>query len=349
MKFSAEQNELCDLIQRFFAEKITSEYLRSRVAAESPSDAALQQELDALGVYEGFTCEPPAFSVRELGVVAEACGRFLVPEPLVEQLIAGGVAFHVLGATDRKVLETVSTGGGRGTIAYPGCCALSYDPQSARISGTISWALGIRSAAWLLGFVSTTNEIRVCAFRLDQPGVTISKRSALDLTTTLHSIELDGVAGVILDQSSSVGIEDLLEAIKASEVAGLCTRVIEMTVEYVKTRKQFGVPVGSFQAIQHLLANCYAKSEALTSLARFATWSAVHSPNQRHLTARAAVTEATQIGPAICEAAIQAHGGIGFTWEYDLHLYLRRAQAIRSAFSLSEVRARALIEAVAAS
>lgn len=347
MKLTSEQSELRDLIHRFFAEKITPEYLRSRISSAAPVDAALQQELEALGLYEGFSGDSPAFSAQELGIVAEECGHFLVPEPLTEQLLASGLANYFIAPTDRDRLKTVALPDTRGTIAYPECCTLTVNAQTGTISGAVAWLMGASCSSWFLGFVDTPQGTRLCACSLTDAGITLTRRTALDLSASLHSLELREVPGIILEEeSSSVVIEDLLEAMKACEVAGICKRVIDMTVEYVKTRQQFGVAIGSFQAIQQKLADCYAKSEALASLARFATWSASHSPQQRHLTSRAAILEAVQTGPLVCEAAIQAHGGIGFTWEYDLHLYLRRAKAIQAAFALSEVRARSLIEAV---
>lgn len=348
MKLTSEQNELRDLVHRFFAEKVTSEYLRGRVANQVGSDPALQQELDTLGLYEGFSGDAPTFSAQELGLLAEECGYFLVPEPIIEQLLAGGIAPQFLTPTDRNVLTSAINLAEKGTIAYPECCALSVDATGASISGNIAWVLGATNASWILSFASTANGVRLCACSLRHGGVKITPRTSLDLTSALHTLELSSVPCVIFDESSSVAIEDLLEAIKASEVAGICRRAIDMTVEYAKTRQQFGVAIGSFQAIQQKVADCYARSEALLSLARFASWSASHSPNQRHLTSRAAILEASQVGPLVCEVAIQAHGGIGFTWEYDLHLYLRRAKTIQSAFSLSDVRARALIDSVAA-
>jgi alkylation response protein AidB-like acyl-CoA dehydrogenase len=347
MRLTSEQNELRDLLHRFFAEKVGSEYLRSRISKQIDSDPAFNQELEALGLFEGFRGDLPAFSAQELGLVAEECGYFLVPEPLIEQLIATGLAPHFVSQADRNVLESVNKGGEKGSIAYPECCNLSLDASGSSLTGSISWALGLGSASWLLAFSETPQGPRLSAFSLKHQGVSLKRKTALDLTTTLHSVEISAVPCVIFDESSSMVIEDLLEAAKASEVAGICKRAIEMTVEYSKTRQQFGVAIGSFQALQQKLADCYARSEALASLARFATWSASHSTHQRHVTARAAVLEASQVGPLVCEAAIQAHGGIGFTWEYDLHLYLRRAKAIQAAFSLSEVRARALIDFVA--
>jgi hypothetical protein len=199
----------------------------------------------------------------------------------------------------------------------------------------------------LIGFGQTTDGQRAFACALHHQSVTCTPTTSLDLTTSLTAIELSKTPIVIFDSQSSLAIEDTIEATKACEAAGVCQRVIEMTVEYAKTRQQFGVAIGAFQAIQHKLADCYARSEALGALSSFAAWSAVHSSDQRHLTARAAILEAARTAPFVCETAIQAHGGIGFTWEYDLHLYLRRAKLIQAAFGLSEARAQELIAAVA--
>jgi alkylation response protein AidB-like acyl-CoA dehydrogenase len=348
MKLTAEQNELRDLLHRFFAEKASPSYVRSRIESQASPDPAFQQELESLGLFEGFTGNEPSFSAQELGFVAEECGYHLVPEALTEQLLASGVARHFLSESDRKLLDSVTKANSKGSIAYPGCCKLTVDAKGSLVSGSITWVLGAGTSSWLLAFAATPNGERLCAFALQDAGVSLTSKSSLDLTSTLHTVQLTSVQCVIFEESSSVAVEDLLEATKASEVAGICKRAIEMTVEYAKTRQQFGVAIGSFQAIQQKIADCYARSEALCSLARFATWAASHSPQQRHLTARAAVLEASHVGPLVCEAAIQAHGGIGFTWEYDLHLYLRRAKTIQSAFALSDVRARALIDLVAA-
>jgi alkylation response protein AidB-like acyl-CoA dehydrogenase len=124
----------------------------------------------------------------------------------------------------------------------------------------------------------------------------------------------------------------------------MTARVVEMTADYLKTREQFGVPVGAFQAVQQRIADAYAASESLGALCRFAAWSVVSSPEQRPLTARAAIAHAAEVGPTVCEAAIQVHGGIGFTWEYDLHLFLRRAKAIQAAFPMNAERVASLLD-----
>jgi alkylation response protein AidB-like acyl-CoA dehydrogenase len=347
MKLSSDQVELKNLLRRFFQEQVTSIYLRERIAKGTRRDEVLHEKLQGLGILDGFKEEPPLFSVTELGVLAHECGHALVPEPVIEQVIAEAIVPRLLSSEQRSALRTLSEKGSASTIAYPACCSVTLDPTTPTASGTVAWTLGVEGAGVLIGWGNTGDGLRAFACALHHPSVTHSATTSLDLTTSLTKIELLKTPTLIFDSQSTRVIEDTIEAAKACEAAGICERVVEMTVDYVKTRQQFGVAIGSFQAIQHKLADCYARSEALTALSSFAAWSAVNSPDQQKLTARAAVLEAARTAPFVCETAIQAHGGIGFTWEYDLHLYLRRAKLIQSAFSISETRAAELISAVA--
>jgi hypothetical protein len=346
MKLSSEQSELRDLLHRFFQEKITSEYLKGRIHNNIRTDAALVSDTRALGIFEGFSGDDAVFSVPELGLLASECGYRLVPEPIPEQVLAGALLPQLLSAADKPRYQSLVKATSVCTIAYPECCKLKLSAIGDQVTGTITWAVGVDTATALVASVNTDKGRRIFLCSLSDKGIKRTETTSLDLTAALTSITLDSVSAVVFDEQSSQRIEDILETAKACEAAGICKRVVEMSVEYVKTRTQFGTPIGSFQAIQHKLADCYAKSESLASLSSFAAWAAVHSPDQQHLTARAAILEAAQTAPWVCETAIQAHGGIGFTWEYDLHLYLRRAKAIQSAFGLNEARAKELIAAV---
>ena len=110
-----------------------------------------------------------------------------------------------------------------------------------------------------------------------------------------------------------------------SELCAVAAKVLEMTLEYVKIRKQFGKAIGSFQAIQHRLAEMCLLSEQAISLNRFAVWCLDNDSQQFPQAALGAKGFASEFVPQLIEMAIQVHGGIGFTYEYDLHLYLRRA------------------------
>jgi alkylation response protein AidB-like acyl-CoA dehydrogenase len=123
----------------------------------------------------------------------------------------------------------------------------------------------------------------------------------------------------------------------AAELSGICSRVVEMTAEYSKTRKQFGKPLASFQAVQHKLSDMLMWSEQISSLGRFAAWAVDNDRAQFIPSATAVFGYAAEFAPKLVETSIQLHGGIGFTWEYPLHLYLRRTKSLVSLFGGGDI------------
>ena len=119
---------------------------------------------------------------------------------------------------------------------------------------------------------------------------------------------------------------DQVRAAIAAEVVGVAQRALEMTLAYVKERRQFGVPVGSFQAVQHRCAQMLLDTESARSTALFAAWAADAAPERLGEAAALASAAAADGGRSVTASAIQAHGGIGFTWEADVHWLYKRAQ-----------------------
>ncbi len=344
MQISQDQAELKDVVRRFLSEKVPSEYIRERIRSGTRHDQEFVKGLGELGLDEGFAATPALFAFVELALVAEEAGRVLLPEPLVERLFGAYVVPRLLPAACRGTYESAVSVTDTVGFAPTVCCDLEVS-QSGTLSGDIVWGFGIEGASRALAFSRYDGRRTAFVVDLSGSGVSCTPRASLDLTTALCGISLVDAAPVAtLSSEGSHVAEDCLEILKACEVFGVCERVIEMSVDYVKTREQFGVPIGGFQAIQHKLADIYAQTEALGALCRFAAWTVEHSPEQRALTARAASLQAATMGPQVCEVALQCHGGIGFTWEYDLHLYLRRAKAFEAAFALTEERAGELLE-----
>jgi len=124
----------------------------------------------------------------------------------------------------------------------------------------------------------------------------------------------------------AVGAAGRVLAAVAAEVVGVCQRALEMTLEYVKDRKQFGVPVGSFQAVSHRCAQMLLHTESARSAAYFAAWAADADPSRLGEASALAAAAAATAGREVTGSAIQAHGGIGFTWEADVHWLYKRAQ-----------------------
>jgi alkylation response protein AidB-like acyl-CoA dehydrogenase len=122
------------------------------------------------------------------------------------------------------------------------------------------------------------------------------------------------------------GAADIVRAAIAAEVVGIAQRALDMTLGYVKERKQFGVPVGSFQAVSHRCAQMLLHTESARSAAYFAAWAAGADPERLPEAAALAAAAAADGGRDVTASAIQAHGGIGFTWEADVHWLFKRAQ-----------------------
>jgi acyl-CoA dehydrogenase len=344
MKLNADQIEFQDLIRKFLADKVTSDYLRRRIESGVSLDPALLKAVDELGVFDSFSGQSPTYSTIELALLAEECGRVLMPEPVLEKIVTEKFLENLLQSSDPGLFQQLIQGRAGAMLAFNQCCALQIDGNSKTVSGEIAWATGGETSDILVAFADTNDGRRALIAPLDSQEVAIRRKAtSLDLTAALTSIKLKSAPATVLSLAGTRNFESLIEIIKAAEISGMCQRVMEMTVEYVKTRTQFGVPIGSFQAIQQKLAQIYAESEALNSLVRFAAWSFYNSPEQRDLTSRAAVLKAADLGVALCETAIQCHGGIGFTWEYDLHLFLRRAKMIQAAFGMTGERAGELI------
>ena len=143
--------------------------------------------------------------------------------------------------------------------------------------------------------------------------------SAIDSTRRYGTVSGDG-------EPLAASAADRVRLAISAEVVGLSQRALEMTVEYVKNRKQFGVPVGSFQAVSHRCAQMLLYTESARSTAYFAAWAADADPDQLPEAAALAAAAAAEGGREVAASAIQAHGGIGFTWEADVHWFYKRAQ-----------------------
>jgi alkylation response protein AidB-like acyl-CoA dehydrogenase len=143
--------------------------------------------------------------------------------------------------------------------------------------------------------------------------------TSIDATRRFASVRGEG-------EPLAAGAADRIRAAVAAEVIGVCQRALDMTLEYVKDRRQFGVPVGSFQAVSHRCAQMLLDTESVRSTAYYAAWAADADPDKLPEAAALAGAAAAAGGREVTASAIQAHGGIGFTWEADVHWLYKRAQ-----------------------
>lgn len=148
----------------------------------------------------------------------------------------------------------------------------------------------------------------------------------------LHQARATLISAEALSKKRWTKVKHYLALLAASELVGIARRIMDVTLEYAKIRNQFGRPIGSFQAIAHKLVDMHFDLQNIALLTRFAAWSSESDENQFPQAAMAAKGLASEVAPRLIETALQVHGGIGFTYEYDLHLYLRRAKALASLY-----------------
>jgi alkylation response protein AidB-like acyl-CoA dehydrogenase len=211
-------------------------------------------------------------------------------------------------------------------------CLLPFLPaedQAAVAAGTASWTLALGP---LVPDVDTATKVAV-------PGgdtvweLTGFEREVLptnDATRPLGVVSGGESARALCSSEVLPALRSRSLAILALEAVGVGTRALELAVDYVKSRVQFGRPIGSYQAVSHPLASAYTELELARSLAWWAAWCVAEDDPQAAVAAAAAKAEAADAAVAACERAIQAHGGIGFTWEHVLHRLYKRALAIQS-------------------
>jgi alkylation response protein AidB-like acyl-CoA dehydrogenase len=150
------------------------------------------------------------------------------------------------------------------------------------------------------------------------------------IDSTRRYAALGGVSDGAGGEPLAAGAADRIRAAIAAEVVGICQRALDMTLAYVRDRKQFGVPVGSFQAVAHRCAQMLLHTESARSTAYFAAWAADADPERLPEAAALAAAAAAEAGREVASSAVQAHGGIGFTWEADVHWLLKRAELDRA-------------------
>jgi alkylation response protein AidB-like acyl-CoA dehydrogenase len=209
--------------------------------------------------------------------------------------------------------------------------ALSADLRQRVCAGDLRYSVEVD------GYVPELNRVGAV---LTLDGAVISRGE------TLPTMDVTRPLGRLAEQQANPlpGSLDLprLQAALALEAVGVSQRALDLAVAYVKAREQFGRPIGVYQAVSHPLADTYVETELARSLAYWAAWSVAEGEPDAHVAAAAAVARAAEAAVTACERSIQAHGGIGFTWEHPLHLFYKRAQWIR-AFGGPPARHRALV------
>ena len=178
--------------------------------------------------------------------------------------------------------------------------------------------IGFRSSdGWLVPYLDSADAV-VLGGELIDPKPDGERVDALDPTRPLFRVQAEG---------GDAQADDRQLVLLAAENVGIAQRVMEMSVAYASERKQFGRPIGTNQAVSHQCAQMLLEVEGARALVYNAAWALEHDPKQAPLASAMAKAWASDAGPRVVSSAIQVHGGIGFTWEHDLHFFLKRAEA----------------------
>ncbi|MDQ0382699.1 acyl-CoA dehydrogenase family protein [Amycolatopsis thermophila] len=284
-----------------------------------------QLELAALALPERFG--GAGFGVTEQAVVASEMGRALLASPYFASVVLAANA--LLASGDDDVCDEVLPGVARGTttaaVAWQQCDTTSVDGE-IRLTGKLDAVLDGATADLVV--VPADGSLYLVDTRSADVGRTAL--SGLDWTRPQAALELNGVPARRFGEPGAAievlrDVRRLATVVLAAEQTGAGERVLEMTVEYSLDRVQFGRPIGSFQAIKHKCAELLVRLRCARAAVDYAAKVADVRPEALELASALAGSSATSAFLATCLDSIQIHGGVGFTWEHQAHLYLRRA------------------------
>ncbi len=351
--FTEEQEELRAMARSFVADHSTSEQVRHAMESEPGYDDGVWKRIGSeLGwpavivpeAYGGL-----GLSYVELVALMEIVGESLLCSPFFSSVALGANALLVAGTEEQKRqwLPQIAEGQVTATLAYAESGSPSLDCLATEaeafgdefvLRGTKRFVVDGHSAELLVVAARLEEDVALFLVPGDEPGLSRSRLPTVDQTRRLAEIELNGVClpGAARLQSPGSGtaslqkILDLAAIALSAEQVGGAQRCLDMAVAYAKEREQFGRPIGSFQAIKHKCADMMVRVESARSASYYAACVAADDGE--------ALGRAASLAKAYCSDAyfhcaaenIQIHGGVGFTWEYDAHLYFKRAKSSES-------------------
>ena len=356
--FSEEQEMLRKSARDFLANESAMTYVRRMMEDDRGfTDAQWQKmaELGWMGLILPERYGGAGLDFVDMVVVLEEMGRVVLPGPFFSTAVLGGVALLEGGSEAQKqaYLPKLAAGQLRATLAQlePNArwdaegieLEARKDGGGYRLSGTKLFVPDAHTAELLIVAgrePGSTGADGVSLFLVDAkaPGVTTTLLKTMDQTRKLCEVVLQDVAAEGVLGPPGQGWK-LLERVADRGKVGLCAemcggaqKVLEMSVEYAKVREQFGRPIGSFQAIQHKCANMLVEVESSKSATYYAAWAVANDVPEASLAAAMAKAYCSDAYRHTAGEGIQIHGGIGFTWEHDMHIYFKRAKSSEVTF-----------------
>jgi alkylation response protein AidB-like acyl-CoA dehydrogenase len=347
--FSDEQKQLRDQARRFLAEKCPPKAVRAVLDGKASYDRELWKGLADMG-FLGVAI-PEEFGGAgaghlELCVIAEEIGRALAPVPFSSTVYLAAEALQLAGsdAQKRKWLPAIASGSAIGTLAlFEG--SGNPSPQAIKLSATKGVLDGVKKPVpdgAIAGFAivaartaSAGRETDISLFLVDltSEGVEAKPLTNLDPSRgqaeiTFRNCKAEPLGPASEGWSILSRVLDRAAVLLAFEQVGGADRALEMGRDYALDRIAFGRPIGSFQAVKHMLADMYVSATLARSNCYYGAWALSTNASELPEAAAAARISATQAFQHCSKNNIQVHGGMGFTWEFDCHLYYRRSNAL---------------------
>ena len=345
--YSEEQEELRRTVRRFLQEKQPMQVVRQVMEAEPGHDRAVWRQLadqlglQALGIPEEYG--GAGFGQVEIAMVLGELGRGLYPGPyLASAVLAANALVHCGDEVAKKdLLPGIASGETTGTLAWvedggdwdvqASTTQATRDGEGYTLTGRKSFVIDGHAASLILVAARTAAGLSLFATEGEAPGLSRTQLTTVDPTRRLARLDFAGTPARLVgaEGTAEPGLVTALRlaavALAAEQIGG-AQACLEMSVAYAKERVQFGRPIGSFQAVKHKLADMHMEIELAKSAVLHAAWVAGHEPGELPAAASLAKAYASEAYWHAAVETIQTHGGIGFTWEHDAHLYFKRAK-----------------------
>ena len=351
--FSEEQEMLRDAAKRFLADNCDTKFVRRMMADGSAHDPDFWQKLVGLGwpgllIPEQYGGQAGTF--LDMTVIAEEAGKALLPGPFFTAAMLGVPTFIEGGSDAQKneFLPKMAEGKFIATLAIAEAAG-RFDAggielkatkrgKGYKFSGEKFFVPDAHVADAIVVAVRTgrgkgEEGITLLCVPANEKGITVTQLKTVDMTRRMCHVKFDNVAAseVIGAEGKGWGtlrrVLDIATAALSAEMVGTAQKALDISVDYAKTRVQFGKPIGSFQAVKHKCVDMMVAVENARSLTYYACWTVDERVAEAATAVPMAKAYASDMAKNVTSEAIQVHGGIGFTWEHDMHLYHRRALA----------------------
>ena len=307
--FTDDQQAIKRTANEFLAARFKSERVRELAEAKAYDDDAWKEmaELGWAGIFIDEEHGGQELGTVELIILMEELGYALAPVPFLSSA-AAGLALQYAGSDEQKArwLPGLATG---------------------ELTGTVGLAKDSAGEARLVPDADSADVIVIAgpdgAVLVERSAADVEPFESMDPTRRFARVRAEGGDPLPGDLDAAV---DRIATAVAAESVGVAQRAMEMAVEYARDRKQFDRPIGAYQAVSHRCAQMLMEVEGARSGTYYAAWCADSEPETRTLAASLAKAYASDAGWRVCTSSLQVHGGIGFTWEHDLHFFLKRAK-----------------------